>query len=66
MLSSTAAGHRESMSRKSSTGLNKDYLQKTTGPTGYSQPYGQAPRYGSGLVSLGGTKVIVASTNLSV
>ena len=33
--------------------------------SGYPQPYSQAPRYGSGLVSLGGTKVIVASSILS-
>ena len=34
--------------------------------SGYSQAYSQTPRYGSGLVSLGGTKVIVACSNLAL
>ena len=70
MLSGPAAGqccHRKMSQRNKYVNSNLNSALSSQKPgSGYSQPYSQTPRYGSGLVSLGGTKVIVACSNLAL
>ena len=70
MLSGPAAGqccHRTMSQRNKyvNSNLNSALSSQKAG-SGYSQPYSPTPRYGSGLVSLGGIKVIVACSNLAL